>query len=184
MWRSKKFIIIAVLTVVILGGTLGVIAIAYASSDDTPQSRTTTLLDKVAEIYEKNTGTPIDAAELQKAFTEARDDIATQAREQARQKLIDEGKITQEQLDELDKWLESRPNFPTEDFKQWFESRPDFPNEEFKQWMESRPDIQLPPGPRVGGPLKPGLHLPGGGRSFGGFGGGFRGWCPPDAPAE
>jgi hypothetical protein len=182
MWRSKKFIIIAVLTVVVLGGTLGGVAIASANDDDTPRSKTAALMDKVAEIYEKNTGTPIDSGELQKAFTEARDEIATQAREQFRQKLIDEGKVTQEQLDELEQWLKSRPDFPTDEFKQWMESRPDFPTEEFKQWMESRPDIQLPFGPGNQGGERPSGDMH---RGFGDrFGGGFRGWHAPDDTAE
>jgi hypothetical protein len=169
MWRSKKFIFTALLTVVVLGGILGGFAVARADDEDTsqPQQGDVNLLDKVAEIYEKNTGVAIDSQELQKAFTEASDRMMTEARDQFLQKLVDEGKITQEQLDEYNKWLESRPAFPTD---------------EYKEWMESRPDIQLPfgPGNRDG-------EKPFGGMSRGfdkGFGGGFRGWCAPEAPTN
>ncbi len=171
MWRSKKFIFTVLLTVVALGGILGGYAVANADDEDTspPPAGEFNFLDKAAEIYEKNTGVAIDPDELQNAFNEAREELGNQARERFHQRLLEEGAITQEQLDEFEKWLESRPDFMTE---------------EFKEWMESRPDIQLPFGPHNGD----------GERSFGkafrhfhgfakGFGGGFHGWCEPD-PAE
>ena len=172
MWRRKKFIFTALLTVVVLGGILGGFAVAHADDEDTsqPQTGSTSLLDKVAEIYEKNTGVAIEPQELQKAFTEAGAELKTEARDQMRQRLIDEGKITQEQLDELDKWMESRPAFPTE---------------EFKQWLESSPDITLPFGPGNRDGEKPFGGMFRNFREFGkGFGHGFRGWCAPEAPAE
>jgi hypothetical protein len=57
MWRSKKFIIIAVLTVLVVGGTLGGVAIAQADDQNSSQTQAagTKLLDKVAEIYEQKT---------------------------------------------------------------------------------------------------------------------------------
>lgn len=172
MWRSKKFILTALLTVVVLGGALGGYAVASADDEDTspPPAEGINLLDRVAEIYEENTGVAIDSEELQKAFNEARSEIATEARNRLHKRLVEEGVLTQEQLDELEQWLESRP---------------DFPAEEFEEWMESRPDIQLPFGPRDEDGKKPfgGMF-----RSFRGFGKGFgdvfRGGCPPDAPAE
>lgn len=169
MWRSKKFIFTALLTVVVLGGILGGFAVARADDEDTsqPQQGDVNLLGKVAEIYEKNTGVAIDSQELQKAFTEARTAMATDARNQFLQNLVDEGKITQEQLDEFEKWLESRPNFPTDEYKEWMESRPNFPY--------------------LFGPGNRGGEKPFGGMFRGfdkGFGGGFRGWCAPEAPTN
>jgi hypothetical protein len=172
MWRSKKFLLTALLTVVVLGGIIGGYAVANADDADTsqPPSGTVNLLDRVAEIYEKNTGTAINPDELQKAFTEARDELMTQSRDQMRQRWIDEGKMTQEQLDELDKWLESRPAFPSD---------------EFKDWLESRPDIQLPFGPRSEDGAKPFGGMFRNFRGFAGrFGGGQHGWCAPDTTEE
>jgi len=54
MWRSKKFIFTALLTVVVLGGILGGYAAAYADDEDTgqPQTGYTGLLGRIAEIYD------------------------------------------------------------------------------------------------------------------------------------
>jgi Na+-transporting NADH:ubiquinone oxidoreductase subunit NqrC len=172
MWRKKKFIIIAVLTMVVLAGILGGVAIANADDQNTNQTQAdgTKLLDKVAEIYQKNTNVAIDSQELQKAFTEARNQITTDARNQYFQKLVEDGKITQEQLDAYNKWMESRPSFPTD---------------ELNKWMESRPDI-----PYLFGSGNRGGMMPFGGGSrgfgkFGGmFGGRFGGWCPPAATTK
>ena len=172
MWRSKKFIFTALLTVVVLGGILGGVAVASADDEDTsrPQAGGVSFLDRVAEIYEQNTGVAIDSGELQQAFAEARDEFGIEARDRLRQRLIEEGVISQEQLDELEQWLESRPDFPTD---------------EFEEWMESRPDITLPFGRGNHDGEKPfgGMF-----RNFRGFanrfGGGPHGWCAPDAPAD
>jgi hypothetical protein len=129
MWRSKKFII-AVLAVIVLGATLGGVAIAQAddeNSNNQTQAVKANILDKVSEIYEKNTGTAINPDELQKAFTEARQAIQDEALDNFLQKLVTDGKITQEQADQYKAWLDARPAFPTEEFKNWMESRPDIP---------------------------------------------------------
>lgn len=172
MWRSKKFLFTVLLTVVVLGGVLGGFAVASADDEDTgqPQTGDVSFLDRVAEIYEKNTGVAIDSEELQKAFSEARDELGIEARDRLHQRLIEEGVITQEQLDELEQWLGSRPDFPTD---------------EFKKWLESRPDITLPFGRGNHDGEKPFGSMFRSFRGFGrGFGDGFRGWCAPDAPVE
>ncbi|OGO02045.1 MAG: hypothetical protein A2Y90_05595 [Chloroflexi bacterium RBG_13_52_12] len=129
MWRSKKFLLIGLISVVVVAGTLGGFAIASADDEDSnqPQVERVNVMDKVAEIYEKNTGTAIDPQELQKAFDEARDGIMTDTRDHFLQNLVDEGTITQEQADQYKAWLDARPSFPTGDFKQWLESRPEIP---------------------------------------------------------
>ncbi|MCK4862734.1 MAG: hypothetical protein KAS25_00490 [Dehalococcoidales bacterium] len=172
MWRSKKFLYSMLLTVVVLGGILGGVATAYADDEDTsqPPAGDVTFLDKVAEIYETNTGVAVDSEELQNAFDEARNELGIQARDRLHQRLIEEGVLSQEQLDELEQWMQSRPDFQTE---------------EFEEWMESRPDIDLPFGPgNEDGRKRFGNMF----RSFRGFanrfGGGPHGWCVPYAPAE
>lgn len=148
MWRSKKFIIIAVLTVLVLGGTLGGVAIAQADDQNTTTTPTatanvTTFLEKVAEIYKNNTGVTIDPAQLQQAMTEARQAMCEEALDNYLNKLVADGKITQEQADQFRTWWDSRPSL-----------------DEFQSWLQERPDI-------------PGLF--GGGQGIGPFGGPMHG---------
>jgi hypothetical protein len=125
MHLKKKFLIIGVLSVVVLAAVLGGFAIASANDSGSAQIA---LMDKVAEIYQKNTGTAIDAEALQKAFTEAGTAVRTEACNQFLQKLVDEGKITQEQADAWKAWMDARPSSAlTDEFKTWMESRPDIP---------------------------------------------------------
>ena len=114
MRRSRKLILIGLLAIVVLAGSIGGVVFAQTEDgdDSQPQAQYGAMLDKVCEIYENNTGVAINPEELQKAFDQARSDIMAEARENFRQRLIDEGKITQEQFDEFDKWLESKPDVP------------------------------------------------------------------------
>jgi hypothetical protein len=132
---SKKLIVIGVACVVVLAGTvLGGVAIANAADSDTTTTTTTTttaqanLWDKVAEMYQKDTGTAIDPAALQKAFQEAGSAVQADKMDQMLQKLVDSGKITQEQADQWKAWWNSRPSSAISDeFKTWLESRPEIP---------------------------------------------------------
>jgi hypothetical protein len=150
MHLKKKFLIIGVLSVVVLAGVLG--GFAIASADDT-NNKQTTFMDKVAEIYQKDTGNALDAQALQKAFTEAGAALKTDAMNQFLQKLVDNGKITQEQADAWKAWLAARPANALTD--------------EFKTWMESRPDIPGMFGSGTPGPGKPNMMPFGGRRGFG-----------------
>jgi hypothetical protein len=173
MWKNKKFIIIAILVVLVVGGSLGGIAIAQADDQSSSANETavSSFMSKVAEIYEQNTNVPINADELQKAFIEAGQAMKSQALDNYLQKLVDEKKISQEDADNFKAWLAERPAFPTD---------------EFQQWMQSRPDI---PG-LFGDGSGPGIRPFGGMREPGKFGMGFRGmfggrfgggWCAPNA---
>jgi hypothetical protein len=127
MHKKKKWLIIGVLCVVVLAGVLGGFAIASANDGD---SAGTTLMAKVAEIYQKNTGTAIDPQELQKAFTEAGSSLRLEMRDQMLQKLVDDGKITQEQADSWKTWLDARPDKAlTDEYQTWLDSRPDIPGQ-------------------------------------------------------
>ena len=172
MWRSKKFLLTVIISIVVLGAILGGYAVANADDEGNsqPPAGETNLLGKVAEIYEANTGVAIDADELQSAFNQARNELGVQARERMKERMVEEGTLTQEQLDELEQWLEARPDFPTE---------------EFKAWMEARPDAGLRFGPvnedggkRFGGMFR---HFRGFAEKFGG---GPHGWCAPDTTEE
>jgi hypothetical protein len=170
MWRSKKFIIVAVLVVLVAGGTLGGVAIAQANDDDnatTTTANVTSFLDKVAEMYQRNTGVEINADDLQQAIKDATQALKDEALDNYLQKLINEGKIDQGQADQFKAWLAERPTFPTDEFKQWWDARPDIPGL-FSQGN----------GPKVGpfGGMQRGL-----GRFGGMMRGRFGGWCAPSA---
>lgn len=139
MKKRKKVLLITLATVLVLTVTAGAVGIAMANDDGT-QTVKENLFEKVAQIYQTNTGDTINAVELEKAFTQARTELGAEFKNRIQQRAVDEGKITQEQLDELKEWLERKPSLTTDEFKQWLESRPDMMTEEFKQWWESRPE--------------------------------------------
>jgi hypothetical protein len=126
MWRKKSFIIVAVLTVLVLGATLGGVAIAQAD-DVNSTANASSFLEKVAEIYQTNTGVAIDPEALQQAITEAGQALRDEALDNYLQELVDNGTITQQQADEFKAWLEAKPDLPIDEFQQWWNARPDIP---------------------------------------------------------
>ena len=105
MWRSKKFILAVVLSVVMLvGGTAGV-ALAQSEEDEGLGPRHA-VAARVAEIL------GIDQQELEDAFKQAMSEMREEALDRHLQKLVDEGTLTQEQADEYKEWIESRPDVP------------------------------------------------------------------------
>ena len=134
MKRSRKFILIGLLVVVVLAGSIGGVVLAQTENvdDSLPGTRYEAMLDRVCEIYEENTGVAIDPQELQNAFTQARSEMCDAALENGDrmrpegmlkfremdpetmqdrlQNLFDEGKITQEQYEKKMEWIESMPD--------------------------------------------------------------------------
>ena len=167
MWRSKKFIIVVLLAVVLLvGGTVGVVFAQTENENDTQPK--TTLLARVAEIL------GIEQQKLEDAFAQARSQMRDEALDSRLANLVAEGKITNEEADQYKAWLQARPDMEPfqQQLKEWGQARPDIPPE-LKEWQEARPDIPLP-GPF--GPL-------GGHGGFPGMGG-MRGFGGLFAPAE
>jgi len=112
MRRSKKFIILAVLGTVVLVGSITGVVLAQNGDDSQPEARHEALLERVCEIYKENTGVAIDPQELEDAFAQAQSEMRTEALKSCLQKLVDEGKITQEQADQYLEWWQSRPDVP------------------------------------------------------------------------
>ena len=186
MKRGKKIALIALMAVVALAGTIGGVAMAQSGDEETTTTSEPArfaYLERVCEIYQEKTGVTIDADTLKDAFCQAGDEQREQVRNQFRQRLIDEGILTEEQLAEMEEWIQTRPDFPTDEFKSWMETRPAFPTDEFKSWMEARPD-DLPQcfgfGSQQGKRFAFGFgyHL---GK---GFGQGMDGWCQQGNGAE
>ena len=76
----------------------------------TVETRQEALLDRVCQIYQENTGVAIDLQQLKDAFTQAQREMQDEALQSRLQKLVDEGKITQEEADQYLEWWQSRPN--------------------------------------------------------------------------
>jgi hypothetical protein len=92
-----------------------VIAAADDSSSITedqsqPSDRYHVLLDRACAIYEEETGVAIDSEQLRDALDRARGELRDEALETRLQKLVDEGKITQEEADQYLEWWQSRPD--------------------------------------------------------------------------
>lgn len=117
MWKSKRFIVIAVIVgVIAVGGVAGVAiaktagtagsntstAVALATSDNTSQG----LIGRVATIL----GLP--QSTVQNAFDQAQKDMANQALQNRLSGLVQQGKITQDQANQYQNWYESRPDVP------------------------------------------------------------------------
>jgi len=115
--RKRKWLIPVVLaSVLVIGGIAGgVIAAADNGSGNGEEesqaaSRLEALLDRACAIYEEKTGVAIDSEQLRDALEQARSEMQGQALEEWLQRLVDEGKITQEQADEYLEWWQSRPD--------------------------------------------------------------------------
>ncbi len=129
MWRSKKFILSALLATVLVVGSIGGIALAQDNGDD---SQPKTLLARVAEIL------GIDQQEVEGAFAQAR----TEMRDEAIQRLVDEGRITQEQADQYKVWLKSMPDMSQyrQQLREWQQTRPGIPPE-LEEWRQATPNM-------------------------------------------
>ena len=113
MWRSKKFIITVTVAAVLVGSLVGVVFANPENGDASqPEARCGALLDRVCEIYEENTGVTIDAQQLKDAFAQAQSEMRDEALGRHLQKLVNDGKITQEEANQYLEWWESKPDVP------------------------------------------------------------------------
>jgi len=104
MWRSRKFIIVAVLAAVVVVGSIGGIALA-----DDNDSQPETLFDRVTAIL-VDEGVNITSEQLKDAFGQAQSDMQAAAMENRLAKMIENGVIDETQAKELQDWWDSRPD--------------------------------------------------------------------------
>lgn len=111
MWKSKKFITIA-LAFVILAASLGGVALAQDNSGEESEAATRLeiMLDKVSANYFELTGEELNIEALQTAFAQARGEMRTEALQNRLDKLIEDGVITQDEADEYLEWRQSKPD--------------------------------------------------------------------------
>ena len=114
MWKTKKgILLLALLVGVLLAGSIaGVVAFAQSGSgsDSQPKAQVDTLLDKVSQIYQKNTGVSLDTQQLKDAFTQAQTEMRSEALQSWLKNQVDKGTITQEQADTYLKWWQAKPD--------------------------------------------------------------------------
>lgn len=104
MWKSKKFILAALLiAVVLVGSTAGLV---LANGGDEGESQPKTLLGRVAEILN------IDQQDLKDAFIQAQSEMRDEALDRHLQKQADNGRVTEEQADQYKEWWQLRPDVP------------------------------------------------------------------------
>ena len=171
MKRGRKIALITLMVVVALAGTIGGVAMAQSGDEETTttsENARFAYLERVCEIYEEKTGVAIDVDTLKEAFIQAGEEGREHICNQIQQHLIDAEILTEEQLAELEEWLQSKPDLPIEDLKEWAQSRPDDLPKRFGFGIEK--------GKR---------NVFGFTYGFGkGIGQGFGGWCLEDNGAE
>jgi len=121
MWRNKKIIAITLLTVLIVATSLGGVALAQTGDDEAGQPDT--LMERVAAILVED-GVNITVEQLEDAFAQAKDDLCSEVMDKRLQTMVDAGKITQEEADQLKEWLELKPDVS---MGQRFKGRGGFP---------------------------------------------------------
>jgi len=138
MWRRKKLIIVAVLaaTVLLVGG-IGTVAFAETGSADNATSGKT-LSARVAAIL------GIDQQTVEEAFAQAKSEMQAEALDSRLQKLVDLGKITQEEADQYKAWYQAKPDMAPfqQQLKEWKQEKPGMPPE-LKEWKQAKPDAPL-----------------------------------------
>lgn len=112
MRGSRKFMVLAVLGIVVLVGTMTGVVLAQNAHDNQPEARPGALLERICAIYEQNTGIAIDPEALRDAFIQARTEMREEALQNRLQYLVEQGKITQKQADQYLEWWQSKPDVP------------------------------------------------------------------------
>jgi ABC-type glycerol-3-phosphate transport system substrate-binding protein len=115
VWKNKKVVLLAALAIAMLIGSVAAgVTLAQSGSGNETQANTRyeALLNKVATIYQQNTGVTIDPQQLETAFTQAQTEMQNEALQSRLQDLVTQGTITQAQADQYLQWWQSKPNTP------------------------------------------------------------------------
>jgi hypothetical protein len=108
MLKKRKLVIISALAaaVILTMGLVGGAVYANSSASTTGDTAKpqTVLADKVATIL------GLDASKVEAAFTQAQKEIQSERLDTQLQKMVDAGKITQDQASQYKTWIESRPD--------------------------------------------------------------------------
>jgi len=137
MKQVAKVILPVLLAAAMLVATMPATALAQ---DEPGSPRRTALVARAAEILN------IDQQEFEDAIKQARQELREEALNSRLQELVEEGTLTQQQVDEYQAWLEARPDIPKvppgklkEALEKGIITQEQV--DQFKAWLEARPDI-------------------------------------------
>ena len=121
MWRKRKFIIMLLGSILIIVASLGGVAMAQDSEEN---SQSDSLLGRVAKIL------GLDQQTVEDAFEQARNEMQVEAMDRHLENLVDEGIISEEEAAEYKEWLDSRPDTKEycDQIKEWMKDKPDMPD--------------------------------------------------------
>ena len=103
VWKSKRFILLAVLAAAIMVGSIA--GVVYAQEDgDEDASPKAVLLEKVADKL------GIEPQQLEDAFNEVMGEMRDEAQLRWLEKAVEEGLITAEEAQEYSEWWAAKPD--------------------------------------------------------------------------
>ncbi len=150
MGKFSRILLSSLLAVTMVAGTTGA---ALADDGQNTQPKPDGLLARVAQILN------IDVQKLKDAFQQALTEMRTERQNTGLQNLVENGKLNQEQADQLKAWLDSRPDVPRVGPQGLDQALKDgkITQEQYdayQAWLDAKPDVPLPerPGP---GPQNP-----------------------------
>ncbi|MFC1901112.1 hypothetical protein ACFLYN_05915, partial [Chloroflexota bacterium] len=114
MWKSKKFIIAAVLAIAIALASFGGIALAADDGEDVEaEAPVETIWDNMAAVLQED-GVDVTAEQLESAFTTVQENLRSSAMQNFLDKMVADDIITQEQADAYKGWIEAKPDMGEE----------------------------------------------------------------------
>jgi len=116
MWKKKRFIIPLVAALAITGLVAGS-AFAQEEESDVPPPPEETFVQRLAEKL------GIEESELEAAVAEVKSEMMDEAIARRLEKAVDNGKLTEEQADELLEWWQDRPDVGLGGFGPGFRAR-------------------------------------------------------------
>jgi len=148
MYKIIKFTIAPLLAIILIGGSVG--AVLAQPNGNVPELRDA-IMSEVADILN------VDQQTLENAFKQAQQEQRGEALDNRLAELINEGTITQQQANEFNAWINSRPDIPLvgpQQLKKLVQEGK-LTQEQVdasKAWIESKPDvpkIMPPPGEKL-----------------------------------
>ena len=101
--KKRYWLTGTIVAAVMLLGIMGGVAMAQETDDEDGDSTKQTFAARVADILD------LDETTVQDAMDQAREEMREEALQAKLDWLVENGHITQEQADEYEEWIESRP---------------------------------------------------------------------------